>query len=108
MPTASDMMKIQKFSDEIFSSLRVVTVPEKYQQFVDRLFDNYIYVRHTNKRIYQMKINREADGQPDIRIPEANISGDFMCVFRNVNIYGEYFDRINEKLSEEDQLFFKH
>ena len=55
-----------------------------------------------------MKINREVDGQPDIRIPEANISGDFMCVFRNVNIYGEYFDRINEKLSEEDQLFFKH
>ena len=71
MPTASDMMKIQKFSDEIFSSLRVVTEPEKYQQFVDRLFDNYIYVRHTNKRIYQMKINREMDGQPDIRIPEA-------------------------------------
>jgi hypothetical protein len=107
MPTASDMMKIQKFSDEIFSSLRVVTEPEKYQQFVDRMFDNYIYVRHTNKRIYQMKISRDADAQPDIRIPEAKISGDFMCVFRNVDIYGEYFDRLNGKLSEEEQVFFK-
>jgi hypothetical protein len=54
-----------------------------------------------------MKISRDADAQPDIRIPEAKISGDFMCVFRNVDIYGEYFDRLNGKLSEEEQVFFK-
>lgn len=109
MPTASDMLKIQKFSDEIFRALRVVTEPEKYQQFVDRIFNNYIYVRHTNKRIYQMKINEEPDAQPDIRIPEACIDADFMCVFRSVDVYGKYFEQLNrnKEISDEELVYFK-
>ena len=93
MPTVDDMVKIQKNSEAIFNSLRVVTEPDKFVPFFNRLFDNFIYVRHTNKKIYQMKINRDdPEGSPDIRIPDANIPADFLCVFRKVDVFGRYYN----------------
>ena len=106
MPTASDMLKIQKFSNEIFDSLEVVADQEKFKEFIDRLFNNYIYVRHTNKKIYQMKISKNEDEQPDIQIPSADISADFLCVFRNVDIFGKYTNNKLENNLEEDELVY--
>ena len=113
MPTIDDMVKIQKNAEQIFDSLRVVTTPDEFVPFFNRLFDNFIYVRHTNKKIYQMRINMDnPDAQPDIRVPAADIKTDFLCVFRKVDVFGRYFSlknnlassdgaRIKEGLSDE-------
>lgn len=96
MPTIDDMVKVQKNSEAIFDSLRAVTSPDEFVPFFNRLFENFIYVRHTNKKIYQMKINMEnPDAQPDIRIPDATIPTDFLCVFRKVDVFGRYFNLRN-------------
>lgn len=110
LPTVSDMLKIQKFSGEMFSSLKAVSEPDKYAQFIRRLFQNYIYVRHSNKKIYQMKISENPEGKPDVRVPEAFISADFICVFRNVDIYGDFFRNASAAENETDsdnELFFQ-
>lgn len=99
MPTIDDMVKIQKNSDTIFDSLRAVTEPERFVPFIERLFGSFIYVRHTNKKIYQMKISPDnPDAQPDIRIPDAAIPADFLCVFRRVDVFGRYYNLRNDNV----------
>ena len=105
MPTVSDMLKIQEHSPAIFTTLRTLTrEPERFEEYFRRIFDNYIFVRHTNKRIYEMKLSREPEGKPDVIIPTAFVHGDFMCVFRHVDAFNK--KKINEIADDKDNIFF--
>jgi hypothetical protein len=107
MPTVSDMLKIQEHSQQIFTTLRMLTKePERFEEYYKRIFDGYIFVRHTNGRIYEMALSKEPDNQPDVIIPTAFVRGDFMCVFRHVDAFNQ--KKMEEILNDKDNnIFFK-
>lgn len=82
MPEVSEMSMIQETAD-FFRNLKRCTDMEPMTAFLERFYDNYIYVTHENK-IYMMKLNQNKDEKADIIIPDV-YPGDFLCVFRHVN-----------------------
>ena len=104
-PTVSDMLKVHEHSPEIFNTLRMLTKDtEKFEEYYKRMFDNYIYVRHTNNRIYEMKLTRDKDVTPIVIIPDACVSGDFLCVFRHVDAFNK--KKYQPTKDEQDNVFF--
>lgn len=90
MPTVSDMLKVQQNAPDIFNTLQVLSKDdEKFDEYIARMYRNYIYVRHDNGRIYQMNINEDPEGRPAVIIPSAGVEGDFMCVFRHVDAFNK-------------------
>ena len=90
MPTVSDMLKVQQSAPDIFNTLQVLSKDdEKFDEYIARMYRNYIYVRHDNGRIYQMNINEDPEGRPAVIIPSAGVEGDFMCVFRHVDAFNK-------------------
>lgn len=95
MPSVSDLTNINENKETIFNSLKDLWKNEtKFQIFINRFFNNFIYVRE-NHKIYQMEVFSD-DKKPNIIYPDI-FSSDFMCVFRNVKI----FDFSNNKSSED-------
>ena len=107
-PTVSDMLKIQANSAHIFDGLEEVSEDkDRFDQFVKRMFRNYIYVRHSNGRIYQMRISEEGEGNEDIRVPVATIDGDFLCVFRHVDAFDSQINNKIEPIPDDERVFFQ-
>jgi hypothetical protein len=90
MPTVADMMKVQQSAPDIFNTLQQLTKDsDKFDEYIARMYRNFIYVRHDNGRIYQMNINEDPEGRPSVIIPSADVDGDFMCMFRHVDAFNK-------------------
>ena len=75
MPTVADMMKVQQSAPDIFNTLQQLTKDaDKFDEYIARMYRNFIYVRHDNGRIYQMNINEDPDGRPSVIIPSADVT----------------------------------
>lgn len=84
MPTVSDMLTIQNNYHTIFESLQVCSDKNKYDNYIERLLNTYIYVTHKDK-IYMMLINPETK-DANVVYPDGYISADFLCVFRRLSL----------------------
>ena len=105
LPTVADMMKVQQNSPEIFDTLRQLSRDkERFIEYYKRLHNNYIYVRHDNGRIYEMSIGEKADDKPSVIIPHAAVNGDFLCMFRHVDVFNK--QKHNPDIKKDEQIFF--
>ena len=90
MPTVSDMLTIENNYPDIFESLRVCSDVNKYNDYISRLLNTYIYVTHKGK-IYMMLIKPETK-EHSVVYPDGFITADFLCIFRKLNLIKEKAD----------------
>jgi hypothetical protein len=87
MPTVADMIKVQEHFNDIFRTLSMTCDPKAFWKFRDRIYNNFIFVRHSNKKMYQMRIQEDPEEKPEVVVPIASIPIDFLCVFRNIDVF---------------------
>lgn len=86
MPTVTDMIKVQEHFDDIFRTLSMTCDKNVFWKFRERLYNNFIFVKHKTK-MYQMRIQEDPEQKPEVVIPMASIPIDFLCVFRNIDVF---------------------
>lgn len=89
MPTLDNLYTIYQNKDTIFDEIRKCSDSNNLKTFLSRLFNNYLYATH-KELMYMVKYVDGSD-KPEIIIPDAK-RADFLCVFRNVNLFGSLMD----------------
>lgn len=102
MPTLDNIYTVYDNKDTIFEEIRKCTDVKIFNSFVSRIFSNYIYVTHKDL-MYMVKYVDGSD-KHEIIIPDMK-RADFLCVFKNVNLFGSLMDI---DINEEKEEFFNN
>lgn len=99
MPTLDNIYTVFENKDTIFDEIRKCSDVKNLNNFIKRLFNNYIYATH--KDLMYMVKHRDND-KPEIIIPDVK-SADFLCVFKDVDMFSSLMDI---DISQEKEEFF--